>query len=115
MPEETFNFSVKLKMPSPQGQKRVNKARSRYYWSWGATWVTAMLAWGANGIYNSMNDVIPYTSSMEFWNETKTWSYINTGSLLLLGAVAAYNIFELTRYLNTSTEKATPIARLEKK
>jgi len=115
MPDESFDFSLKLKKPSPQGQKRVNKARSNYYWSWGATWLAAMLAWGANGVFTSMNDAIPHSSSNEFLNETRTWNYINTGSMILLGAVAAYNIFELTRYLYTSTEKATPIARPEKK
>ena len=115
IPEATYDFSINLKMPQPPGQRKVNKARRRYYWSWGATWVTAMLAWGANGVFNSMNDVIPYTSSEEFWNDTKTWYNINTGSLILLGAAAAYNIFELTRYLYTSTENATPIARPEKK
>jgi len=114
-PGESFDFSIKLKMPPPSGQKRVNKARKRYYWSWGATWIAVMLAWGASGVYTSMNDVMPYSSSQEFWNETKTWGYINTGSLILLGAAAAYNIFELTRYLYTSTENATPIAKPEKK
>jgi len=74
-----------------------------------------MLAWGANGVYTSMNEAIPHSSSQEFANDTRTWSYINTGSLILLGAAAAYNIFELTRYLYTSTEKATPIVRPEKK
>ena len=115
MPDESFDFSIKLRKPTPPGQKRVNKARRNYYWSWGATWFAAMLAWGANGVYNSMNEAIPNSSSQEFWNDTKTWSYINTGSLILLGATAAYNIFELTRYLYTSTDKATPIAKPEKK
>jgi len=115
MPDELLDFSIKLKKPSLQGQKRVNKARRYYYWSWGATWFAAMLAWGANGVYTSMNDAIPYSSSREFWEDTRTWSYINTGTLILLGAAAAYNVFELTRYLYTSTEKATPIVRPEKK
>jgi len=114
-PEETFNFSLKLKLPSPAGQKNVDKARKRYYWSWGAMWVAAMLAWGANGVYNSMNDVIPYTSSRDFWNDTRTWGNIYTGSLIALGTAAAYNVFELTRYLRTSSEKATPIVRPERK
>jgi len=114
-PEETFNFSIKLKMPYPAGQRRVNKAREKYYWSWAAMWAAVMFAWSSSGNYKSRNEVIPYTSSYEFWNETKTWSNINTGSLIALGAVAAYNIFELVRYLYTSTENATPIARPEKK
>jgi hypothetical protein len=114
MPDESFDFSIKLNKPSPPGQKRVNKARSNYYWSWGATWGAAIFAWVANGYFTSMNDALPYSSSRELWENTETWRYIYTGSLILLGVAAAYNIFELTRYLYTSTEKATPIVRPEK-
>jgi len=114
-PDESYDFSLKLKPLPPPGQKRVNKARANYYWSWGATWLAAILAWGANGVLNSRLDAIPYTTSQEFWDDSKTWSYVNTGSLILLGAVAAFNLYELGRYLYTSTEKATPIARPEKK
>jgi hypothetical protein len=115
MPDESHDVSLKLKPIPPPGQNRVNKARSHYYWSWGATWLAAMFAWGANGVLNSRIDAIPYTTSQEFWDDSKRWSYVNTGSLILLGTVAAYNLFELGRYLYASTEKATPIARPEKK
>jgi len=114
-PEEIFDFSIKLKMPYQAGQRRVNKARGRYYWSWAATWAAVMLAWSSSGNFKGRNEAIPYTSSYDFWNETKTWSNINTGSMIVLGAVAAYNFFELARYLYASTENATPIARPEKK
>jgi hypothetical protein len=115
MPDESYDFSLKLKRLPPPGQNRVNKARGQYYWAWGATWMAAMLAWGVNGAYTSREDVKSYGSSNEFYNETATWSYINTGSLILMGTVAAYNIFQLVRYLYISTEDATPIARREKK
>jgi hypothetical protein len=115
MPEQSYNLSVKLKQPLQQGQMKVNKARSRYYWSWGATWIAAILTWGANGMYASYGDVISQTSSEDFFNEGKTWYYIYGGSLIALGVTAAYNIFELVRYLYTSTEGATPIASPEKK
>jgi len=113
MPDESYNFSLKLKQPTPAGQKKVNKARGQYYWSWGATWIAAILAWGANGMYTSYGDVITHSSSQEFYDEGKTWYYVYTGSLILLGATAAYNIYRLVRYLYTSTEGATPIARRE--
>jgi hypothetical protein len=115
MPDKSYNLSLKLKQPTQQGQKRVNKARGRYYWSWGATWIAAILAWGANGMYASYGDVISHSSSQEFYNDGKAWYYVYTGSLILLGATAAYNIYELVRYLYTSTEGATPIASPEKK
>jgi len=115
MPDESYDFSLKLKPPQPPGQKKVNKARGQYYWSWGATWIAAMLAWSANGVFTSRNDVIPLSSSAEFRDETQTWNYISTGSLILLGATAVYNIYQLSRYLYASTEDATPIAKREMK
>jgi len=115
MPGASFDLSLKLKQPPPTGQKRVNKARGRYYWSWGATWIAAILAWSANGIYTSYADVISESSSREFYNRGKTWYYVYGGSLIALGATAAYNIFELVRYLYTSAQGATPIAGPEKK
>ncbi|MDR2923590.1 MAG: PEGA domain-containing protein [Treponema sp.] len=113
MPDEAYNISLKLK-PSP-GQKKVNNARKHYYWSWGATWIAAILAWGVNGIYNSRNDVLPNSSSQEFYSGTLTWYYVSAGSYILLGASAAYNLYRLGRYLYTSTEGATPIAKQGKK
>jgi len=115
MPDESFDFSLKLKRSPQPGQKRVNRARGHYYWSWGATWLAAMLAWGMNGVYTSRNNVMPQSYSQEFYNDTHVWSYISTGSLVLVGAAAAYNIFQLIRYLYISTEGATPIVRREKK
>jgi hypothetical protein len=115
MPEQSYDFSLKLKPPSSPGQRKVNKARGDYYWAWGATWIAAMLAWGTNGVYTSRNDVKSYSPSQEFWNDTKTWGYVSTGSFILLGAAAAYNIYQLSRYLYISTEGATPIAKREKK
>jgi hypothetical protein len=115
MQDESYNFSLNLKTPPPRGQKRVNNARGQYYWAWGITWITAMLAWGANGVFNSRNDALPNSTSQEFFDGTKTWYYVSGGSLILLGAAAAYNIFQLGRYLYTSTEGATPIAKREKK
>jgi len=115
MPDESYDFPLKLKPPSLFGQKKVNKARGQYYWSWGAMWFATMLAWGANGVYTSRNDVLPRSSSVEFRDGTQAWSYISAGSLVLVGAAAAYNIYQLTRYLYISTEDATPIAKQEKK
>jgi hypothetical protein len=115
MPDESYNFSLKLRTPPPSGQKRVNNARMNYYWAWGATWLAAMLAWGTNGVFTSYNDVMSNSSSQEFLDGTITWNYINLGSLVLLGAAAAYNIYQLSRYLYVSTEGATPIAKQEKK
>jgi hypothetical protein len=113
IPDEPLSLSLKLK--EPQGYRRVNRARSNYYWSWGATWIAAIIAWGVSGIYTSRNDVVSNTTNQEFWDDTVKWYYVNTGSLLLLGGVAGFNIYRLIQYLRTSTDKATPIAKQGKK
>jgi len=115
MPGSSYNIPLKLKQPSPAGQKKVNKARGGYYWSWGATWIAAILAWGANGMYSSYRDVASHSSSQEFYNQGRAWYYVYTGSMILLGGTAAFNIYSLIRYLSVSTEGATPIAKPETK
>jgi hypothetical protein len=115
MPGESYNLSLKLKMPPPSGQQRVNKARRMYYWAWGATWITAIVAWGASGIYSSQNDVLSRSSNEQFYSSTQAWNYVRIGSLILVGAAATYNFIQLGRYLYKSTEGATPIARQVKK
>jgi hypothetical protein len=115
MPDASRNISMKLKTQPKPGQKRVNRARRQYYWAWGATWIAAMLAWGANGIYTSHNDVLSESLSDKFYSDTQRWNNISNGTLILLGAAAAYNIFQLSRYLYISTEGAAPIARRDKK
>ena len=115
MPDESYNISLKLKKQPPSGQKRVNNARKYYYWAWGTTWIAAMLAWGTNGVYTSHNDVFTSASTAKFNSDRQMWYTISNGSLILLGAAAAYNVFQLSRYLYISTEGATPIARRDKK
>jgi hypothetical protein len=112
-PDQPTNLSMLIK--PLQGSRMVNKARSRYYWSWGATWIAAILAWSVNGIFLSHNDVLTRSPSEEFWDATSRWYYVNTGSMILFGGVAAYNIYQLTRYLYTSTQGAAKIAKQEKK
>ena len=113
MPDGTYNFSLRLKMPPP-GEHRVNKARSRYYWAWGATWVTGIAAWITNGIFTGQYEALLQSSSQEFYDDTQRVYYVSIGALIVFGAVATYKFFELGRYLYTSTEGATPIARRER-
>ena len=113
MPGQFFDISLRTKIPPPSGQRRVNKARSRYYWSWGATWVSGIAAWITAGISSGRSDVINKNAGYtpEFYTSAQTWYYISTGALVLFGAVAVYDAFEMIRYLVTSSEGATPIVR----
>jgi hypothetical protein len=113
VPDEPFSFSMLIK--PPRGSRMVNKARSKYYWSWGATWLSAILAWSVSGIYTSHNDAAARSPNPDFWDTTRNLYYLNTGTLLLFTGVAAYNLYQLTRYLYTATEGAAKTVKQEKK
>jgi hypothetical protein len=113
MPDEAFDLSLKIRMP-PSGVRRVNKARARYYWSWGATWITGIAAWVTYGIFTSQNEALSQSTSREFQNSTQRMYYVSIGAIGLLGAVVAYDLFEMVRYLRTAAGNSTPIARGER-
>ena len=114
MPDESFDLSLRMRTPLPSGQNRVNKARSRYYWAWGGTWITGIAAWMTYGMFNGQREVLPMSSSQDFHDSTQQMYYVSTGAIIAVGAVAAYHLFELVRYLHVATDKATPIARRER-
>jgi hypothetical protein len=107
-----FNLSFRTKLPPP-GDNRVNNARKWYYWAWGGTWTAGILYWISSGIYSSQNEALPYSTSMDFYNDTKRMYYMSTGALALLGVAIAYEIFQMYRYITTSTEGTTFIVRRE--
>lgn len=111
IPGESFNVSLKTKIPFPAGTRRVNKARYWYYWAWGGTWITGITAWITYGIYSSQNSALPQSSSLEFYSETERMYYISTGATILVGAAIAYEVFQMVRYLYTATEDTTRIVK----
>lgn len=114
MPDESLNISLKTKKPPLSGEKRVNKARTRHYWAWGGTWVAGIAAWITNGMYTGRNAVLPQSSSQEFYDGTEALYYVSTGAVVVLGAVAIYELIQMARYVRTAASGATPIAKQEK-
>lgn len=112
---DAYTLSLKTRIPPPTGQRRVNKARSLYYWSWAGTWITGIAAWVSYGIYSSQNSALPESASPAFFEDTQRLYYISLGAIILVGAAAAYDLFQMTRYLYIATEDTTPIVRQEKK
>jgi hypothetical protein len=101
-----LTFSLKTKVfPSP-GERRVDKARRRYYWAWGGTWIAGMAAWIISGISTGYSNggIEPQATQM---------NYVTLGAVGLTGAVALYMFFEEYRYLNTATKNVTPIVKTE--
>jgi len=112
---EPYTLSLVTKKMPPSGQRRVNKARSQYYWAWGSVWLTGITAWVTAGIFTGQNAAL--AAGLEkggfmdekFYNDAATMNLISTGALILTGAAVAYDVFHIFKYLITATENATPI------
>jgi hypothetical protein len=113
---EIFNandtLSLKTKIPPPTGQKRVEKARRRYYWSWGGTWIAGAAAWMISGLSTAYTNAYnPYRSTPEMYDQTMTLYYANIGALALVGTAVAHEIFQMARYIYASGQGAAPIVK----
>jgi hypothetical protein len=113
--EKSKNLSLKTKIPPPQGQKRVEKARRQYYWAWGGTWIAGAAAWMCYGLsttylntYQSPQNTNP---TYDMFVQTQNLYYINIGAIALAGAAVAYEIFQMARYIYTSGQDAAPIVK----
>jgi hypothetical protein len=114
--DKSMSLSLKTKIPFPAGQKRVERARRHYYWAWGGTWISGAAAWMAYGLFNTYNNAYRSTPSginpsAELYHQTLNLYYVYIGALALVGAVAVYDIFQLTRYLYIAGQDAVPIKR----
>ncbi|MDR0494881.1 MAG: hypothetical protein LBG95_04560 [Treponema sp.] len=111
---ESSGVNLKTKAPYPSGQRRVNRARSEYYWAWAGTWLTGLAAWITYGIYSSQLDALSKSYDLAFYFKTERMYYISTGAIIVVGAAVANEIFWMARYIKTSTDSAVPIVRKER-
>jgi hypothetical protein len=110
LPTDSFNFSLKMKVP-PAGKNRVNKARSWYYWAWGGGWLVGIAAWVTNGIYGEQLAGWYSTGNASLGTSANRMNIVRTSAIITLGVIGAYSVFQLVRYLYISTEKVTPILK----
>jgi len=115
MPEKTLTLSLKAKTPPSTGQKRVNKARSWYYWAWGGTWIAIITAWISDGMLKTYNVALPYSSDPTLYQNAQQVSRVQSGAMLGLGVALTYGVFQMVRYLYVATEDATPIVKGERR
>jgi hypothetical protein len=112
---QTDTLSLKTKIPPPSGQKRVDKARRRYYWAWGGTWVAGIAAWISYGLFTTYNTTYKEApieivgTDMSFYNQTNRLYYISGGAIILLGVAVAHEFFQMGRYIYASGQDAAPI------
>jgi len=116
MPDEMMDVPFRTRVPPPSGEKRVNKARNWYYWTWGGTWIAGITAWVTHGMFTSQNEAMARGGYFdpEFFNNTQALSYISTGAIVAVGAIVVYKFYRLGRYLITATDNVTPIIKQEK-
>jgi hypothetical protein len=114
MPEDRFDIGLRTKIPPPEGERRVNRARYWHYWAWGGAWLTGIAAWISSGIYSSQNGVLSRSSSYDFYDSTNRMYYISTGAIILVGAAVVHEVVQMIRYLYVATENVTPIVKQER-
>jgi hypothetical protein len=111
-----YTFSLKPRMPSADPE-RVNKARRAYYWSWGGTWIAGIAAWIITGMLKSQNEAITEHYALtgaynqSFYDEATLMHDIYTGAWAVAGAAAAFEIFQMARYIYIATEDTTPVIK----
>jgi hypothetical protein len=112
-PEETnTTYSLPVKTGEPPVKGRVEKARTLYYWSWGGVWVTGIAAWIAGNAYSSMNSAQKYNySDGQFADENTRMLYIRNGTYAALGAVSAFWVYNIVRYLYLANRGSTPVVK----
>jgi len=115
MSEKTLSLSLKTKIPPPSGQKKVNKARSWYYWAWGGTWISVIAVWISDGMLRTYNVALPYSSDISFYESAQQVAYVRSGAMIGMGAIITYGFIQMVRYLYVATEDATPIIKGEKR
>jgi hypothetical protein len=110
-----LTVSLSPKIFPRAGERRVNKARGRYYWAWGGTWLAAITAWIASGISTGYDTAYRTTGNPELNPMQNGMYWISLSAIIATGLVAGYHFFELFRYINTTTKYTAPIVKTEKK
>ncbi|MCL2879488.1 MAG: hypothetical protein FWF29_04505 [Treponema sp.] len=115
LPNQGLTISLNPILHPPAGSQRVNKARNRYYWAWGGTWLTGIAAWLAYGMSDSYGKAYSASGSPALYPNSNTMYYISLGAAGLVGAAVIYEIYQMYKYVHTSSEYTTPIIKTEMK
>jgi len=94
----------------PLGKERINKDRDIYYWTWGGMWITGITAWIIYYTYGQYNNVAgAYGGSIDgrFQKNYVNMYYASGATLAVFGAVSAYSVYRMIRYIINSG-KGTP-------
>ncbi|MDR0472096.1 MAG: hypothetical protein LBH43_00230 [Treponema sp.] len=97
----------KTSMPVDPNEKRINKAKLKFYGAYGRFWIALPVSMVVSGMAeNHINSF--YSDKASYAN------YINIGAYTVLGLAGADLVYRLVRYLYISRSDADPIARFPK-
>jgi hypothetical protein len=110
---EDGNRLVIYTKPIPLGENRVDKARRRYYWAWGGTWVTGIAAWMLYGSYQSQYDALKYspTPTRPMYDSALQASYLAMGGIGLVSLAVLIEYIQMGRYIYTAGEDAPVVVK----
>lgn len=118
IPDNTgASYSLSLRTFVPPAKGRVDKARQRYYWAWGGTWITSIAAWITYHSYvtadaaSKYDDAYSKVYNEKFHNDYVNMYYISMGAVITMSAAVLYEIFQIGRYVYTANESSTPVVK----
>jgi hypothetical protein len=111
--EKTVTIKPKI---LPTDKNRVDRARRIYYWAWGGTWISGILAWITYGIFTTYNDANTANVNAGIVNEDVyntavkilPFTWITMG---LVGLAVGHEFFQMGRYIHTAGADATPVQK----
>jgi len=118
---DDLSYSVSMRTSIPPKKGRVKLARSLYYWGWGLTWLTGIVAWLSFYSYSSADAAIKYNYSQTsaydqgFMDTSQRLYYISMGTAIAAGSLFAIDLFQMGRYLYVGTKGSPAIIKVSGK
>jgi hypothetical protein len=103
---EDGNRLILYTKPLPLGEDRVDKARRRYYWAWGGTWVTGIAAWMFYGDYQTQYNSLKMSPNRVMYDSALQASYLAMGSIAMVSLAVLVEYIQMGRYIYTAGEDA---------
>ncbi|MDR2543890.1 MAG: hypothetical protein LBC80_10650 [Treponema sp.] len=99
--------SVKTKVPLPKGS--VEKQRNLFYWAWGITWITGIVAWISRYSFIEASNAFHYRPTQNLYNKMEFNRMVSSGAVIALSAAGVYTIYRAVRFIGTANSYSTPI------
>ncbi|MDR1637459.1 MAG: hypothetical protein LBR93_08975 [Treponema sp.] len=105
------NKLVLYTKPLPVGKDRVDRARRRYYWAWGGTWITGIAAWMLYGNFQSQSDALNFSPNKDMYDSAIQANYLAIGGIGLVSLAVIVEFIQMGRYIHTAGEDAPAVIK----